>query len=363
VWPRLSYAWFWGPRASALGRGLFEMTTSMHGVRADADSLRKAGLLATSTSSDSSLERPDVADLEVLLDRAHAQQIAGIAPALDSARRAPDGSAVLTMVPSEARHYRRRGAHFFAARDADRRWLNQRFGATLLTEDQARQTLSELKSNVRPGYRDYSPIDFGGGLTVGQIASTDSGTGRWDFFNGRIVGPLVAGKRVLDLGCNNGSLPLMMVRAGAREVVAIEFDPAIADFARLNARILAWRDIKPYRMQVLTGDMRLVLTGELGEFDVVTAFCSLYYLPVDDMARIIAHAAAMGATLILQANEAIDNLPAKTNQLLDLMRANGFRDVQVHAPSGFARPLLVGTPTAARHRRETYATAGSPVTV
>ena len=31
--------------------------------------------------------------------------------------------------------------------------------------------------------------------------------------------------------------------------------------------------------QIRTGDMRLFLTEDLGSFDVVTAFCSLYYLP------------------------------------------------------------------------------------
>jgi len=149
---------------------------------------------------------------------------------------------------------------FVATRDSDRREFNRRFNASLLTEATARRSLHELKASVPQGYRDYAPIDFGGGLTVGQIASTDSGTGRWEFFNRRVVAPLVAGKRVLDLGSNNGSLPLMMARAGAREVVAVEYTPAIADFARMNARILQWRDVRPYNIQVLTGDMRLFLT-------------------------------------------------------------------------------------------------------
>jgi SAM-dependent methyltransferase len=180
-------------------------------------------------------------------------------------------------------------------------------------------------------------------LTVGQIASTDSGTGRWDFFNGQIVSPIVAGKRVLDLGSNNGSLPLMMLRAGAKEVVAIEFAPAIADFARLNARILAWRDMRSYDIDILTGDMRLFLTQDLGTFDVVTAFCSLYYLPEEDMARIISKAASMNAVLILQANEAVENnLPGRTLDLHRLMRENGYLEIAVHTPAGFARPLLVG---------------------
>ena len=135
----------------------------------------------------------------------------------------------------------------------------------------------------------------------------------------------------------------MMLRAGARQVVAIEYSPAIADFARLNARILAWRDIRSYDIDILTGDMRLFLTRDLGTFDVVTAFCSLYYLPEDDMARIIRKAAAMNAVLVLQANEAVDNLPARTLDLHRLMTENGYQEIVVHTPPGFARPLLVGT--------------------
>ena len=181
-------------------------------------------------------------------------------------------------------------------------------------------------------------------MTVGQVASTDSGTGRWDFFNANVVAPLVHRKRVVDLGSNNGSLPLMMARAGAATVLGIEGTAAIADFARLNAQILAWRDIRNYDLQIRTGDMRLFLTEDLGSFDVVTAFCSLYYLPEPDMAAVIRKAASMRAVLILQANDAIDNLPAKREDLSRLLCENGYPSVTIYAPPGFARPLLVGMP-------------------
>jgi hypothetical protein len=103
--------------------------------------------------------------------------------------------------------------------------------------------------------------------------------------------------------------------------------------------------------------MRLFLNRDLGTFDVVTAFCSLYYVPEDDMARIIRKAASMNAVLILQANEAVDNLPAKTLDLHRLMRDNGYPEIAVHTPAGFARPLLVGYTqfTAINRYRETVA--------
>jgi predicted nicotinamide N-methyase len=355
AWPRAAYRFGWGPSASPLLQGVFAAAGEIAADKPDTAAFRQLDLLAEPGPGVPATDAtPD--EVERLMDQAHAAGVTGVARSFDRLVRLPDGSVRFADLAAARRH--RPGAvHFAAARDEDRRAFNRRFGTSILTEASARQALQELKARVPQGYRDYAPIDFGSGLTVGQIASTDSGTGRWDFFNGQIVGPVVAGKRVLDLGSNNGSLPLMMARAGAREVIAVEFTPAIADFARLNARILAWRDMRPYNIQVLTGDMRIFLTQDLGTFDVVTAFCSLYYLPEEDMARIIRKAAAMNAVLILQANEAIDNLPARTLDLHRLMRDNGYPEITVHTPAGFARPLLVGhtQPAVAAHSRETAA--------
>jgi SAM-dependent methyltransferase len=312
--PRLAYEFLWGPAAPAPFRALFGEAARRLCPEVPIDAAFDPGHSSAS--------------VEAAMDRAHAAGLTGTRYGFDghltALRRHPD-----------------RGALFAAERDADRRAFNARFDASILTEESARRLLRELRARVTT-YHDYAPIDFGGGLTIGQVASSDSGTGRWDVFNRRVVAPLVEGRRVLDLGCNNGSMPLMMLRAGARSVVGIEGSPEIADVARLNGRILAWRDIRPYDFRVVTGDMRLCLTDDFGPVDVVTAFCSLYYLPEADMARVIRKAAAMGATLVLQANEAIDNLPAGGATLRRLMEANGYPGVETHAFRGFARPLLVG---------------------
>lgn len=340
AWPRAAYRFGWGPAAPPILQGAFAAASELMAGRIAPDELQRLELLAPAGQPAPAVSAA-AHDVEQLMTRAHAAGITGVSRSFGKLVRDAEGRLRFGDL-SDARRHQLGSVTFVAARDEDRRAFNRHFGAALLTESEARRALKELKSHVPPGYRDYAPIDFGGGLTIGQIASTDSGTGRWDFFNERIVAPLVAGKRVLDLGSNNGSLPLMMLRAGAREVIAVEFTPAIADFARLNARILGWRDMRPYDIHVLTGDMRLFLTEDLGRFDVVSAFCSLYYLPEEDMARIIWKAASMNAVLILQANEAIDNLPAKTLDLHRLMRANGYSDVALHTPDGFARPLLVG---------------------
>ena len=341
LWPRAAYRFGWGPQAPALAQGVVAGLSELAGSRPEPEELRAARLLAAPGSLP--VAEPDVEQVEQLMDAAHRFGLTGLAHAFTSLARDDDG--VLRFADlTDARRHGRDGVLFNAARDRDRAAFNARFGTSILTESEARRLVAQRKAAVPRGYRDYAPIDFGGGLTIGQIASTDSGTGRWDFFNGAVLSSLVSGKRVLDLGCNNGSLPLMMARAGAREVVGVEFTPAIADFARLNAQILAWRDMYRYGIRIVTGDMRLPLTQQWGRFDVITAFCSLYYLPVRDMERVIRFASSMAAVLVLQANEAIDNLPAKASTLQMLMQENGYSNVAVHAPRAFARPLLVGHP-------------------
>jgi SAM-dependent methyltransferase len=312
--PRLAYRYVWGPRVFAPIRRAFGAVAAR---------LTPAAVTAIDTS-----DPPDV-----LMDRLHRAGITGVRHLFDG-RSAP------------LRRHTTRGVTFDAERNADRCAFNERFGASLMTEAAARALLRRAASRVTNGYRDYAPIDFGGGLTLGRFARTDSGTGRWHFFNRTIVGPLVRGARVLDLGCNNGSQPLMMLRAGARAVVGIEASPAIADLARANARILEWRDMAAYDFRVITGDMRMFLTADLGRFDLVSAFCSLYYLPVPDIARVIARAAASGATLVLQANDAIANLPASARRLRALMVAHGYPATTVYEYPGFPRALLVGSPPA-----------------
>jgi SAM-dependent methyltransferase len=287
--------------------------------------------------------------LDRLLTTAHRIGLTGLRHSLDELRVTPGGRLVFRGLHG-VRHGRANGIRFQLERDLDRHAVNRRFGLSLLTEAGVRQALRSQRAQLPEGwFRDYAPIDFGGGVSVGRFPSTDSGTGRWDFLNGPVVAPIVGGRRVLDLGSNNGSLPLMMLRAGATEVVAVEQSDVLADAMRLYRRVLEWRDLREYRLDVRVGDMRAFLDEEWGAFDVITAFCSIYYLPEEDVARIIRKAAATGATLVLQANEAVANIrAARTTALRDLVSENGYGQVTVHVRDAFARPLLVAAPTGAR---------------
>ena len=115
---------------------------------------------------------------------------------------------------------------FRLRRDRDRRWFNRIYGTDLLTEESAR---SHLQGQLQTP---YSPIDLGWGLNTRGFWSTDSGSGRWERWNRAPMEPLIVGRRVLDLGSHNAVMPLMMLRAGASSVTAIERDSRALDVAR-----------------------------------------------------------------------------------------------------------------------------------
>ncbi|MGE5815002.1 MAG: class I SAM-dependent methyltransferase [Acidobacteriota bacterium] len=288
---------------------------------------------------------PQEVEFQRALNLLHRHGVVGVRYALDQVRISSEGEVRFAALPG-VRVLRRRGVRFQVERDRDRASANERFGLALLTEAGVREGLRRVREQLPAGwFQQYAPIDFGGGVSVGRFAMTDSGTGRWDVFNRDVVAPLVRGARVLDLGSNNGSLPLMMLRAGASEVLAVERSPLLADAARINARVFEWRDMRQYNLRIHVGDMRDVLHQDWGRFDVVTAFCSLYYLPEEDMSAIIRHAAEMGATLVLQSNEGAENIPAsRAARLKELTQQNGYADVRVHAFGEFARPIVVGVP-------------------
>lgn len=249
---------------------------------------------------------------------------------------------------------------FLFHRDRDRTVFNRTYDRNLMTEKSARVALEALTSraNEESKHADwYGPIDFGNGLTVGSVWSTDTGMGRWEYLNRGVMAPLVRGKRVLDLGSNNGVMPMMMLRAGASEVVGFEYSSDHIEAARVVHKLFEWRDMRRYRFEIRNSDMLAILHDDLGGFDLVTALCSLYYLSVEDMARVVRRAFELAPTVVLQAN--VDTPPTQAQVdpsdprekeqkssipfLKQLLEENGFPNVAVHAPKGFSRPLLVGS--------------------
>jgi hypothetical protein len=243
-----------------------------------------------------------------------------------------------------------RGLIFAYRRDQDRRRFNRHYGERLLTEQSARRALSSeagktLSKTKTQGW--YGPIDFGNGLTVGGIGSTDTGQGRWEYLNRRVVSPLVRGKRLLDLGTNNGCMAIGMLRAGAREVVGVELSPELVERAKLVQRVFEWRDMRPYPMALHNCDILEILKADWGCFDVVTAFCSLYFLDANAMARVTQRVSELAPVFVVQANTRVPLADdgragrASLSFLKELLERNGFPRIDIHAPKGYPRPLLV----------------------
>lgn len=71
-------------------------------------------------------------------------------------------------------------------------------------------------------------------------------------FENAIKEKITAGSYVLDIGTGSGILALLLARNGAGNILALEFDPYIADIAKKNIEINKYFDL----VKVLCGDAR-----------------------------------------------------------------------------------------------------------
>jgi hypothetical protein len=205
--------------------------------------------------------------LETELDTIHRGGATGMSLTFGNVILDPAGTPWLIDFDGARAHRSTAGPLFAWYRDQDREKFNRIYGRNLLTERSARLALAAQRARL-PGW--YAPIDFGRGLAVDGFWSVENGTGRWEFLNRAVLGPLVQGKRVLDLGPNNGIMPIFMLRAGAREVVGLELDPLYAESAQLVRRLFEWRDMRPYNLQIHNVDMRAIHDA-WEPFDMVTS--------------------------------------------------------------------------------------------
>jgi hypothetical protein len=113
--------------------------------------------------------------------------------------------------------------------------------------------------------------------------------------------------------------------------------------------LLEWRDIRRYALDLRHANMLEVLRADWGAFDVVTAFCSLYYLTPEQMAEVVRKCAEFTPVMVLQAKtdtrgDAPENKAEKSSLafLKELLEQNGFPETEVHAPAGFSRPMVIG---------------------
>jgi SAM-dependent methyltransferase len=200
----------------------------------------------------------------------------------------------------------------------------------------------------------YAPFYAGAGIRWGAIWNPDLGVQRWRHVLGPHV-PVPRGGRVLDLGANNGFNALQMLRAGAAEAICVEIDPTAIEQGLFVKRIYEWADNVEYRFSYVRGSHGDVASMNLGRFDLITAFCTLYYLSADAMAKTVSDVARMTDTLVLQCNDErwIDRgdpatfVKAALAFNVDLVRNNGFPLVTVIERRGSSRPLVIARTKAA----------------
>jgi len=87
----------------------------------------------------------------------------------------------------------------------------------------------------------------------------------------------LAGKRVLDIGANAGFFTFEALAAGAREVVAYEGNPALAEFVRVAAEVLAVGD----KVDVRNAYLDPLHVDALGRFDVTFLMNVLHHMGDD----------------------------------------------------------------------------------
>lgn len=240
-------------------------------------------------------------------------------------------------------------------RDLDRHRFNHLFATGLLTARQLRKLLSPTAAiphdKVRKTFNEvYAPVLIRDDIRWGKIWNTDLGTGRWNFIMREHL-PIPLGGSVLDLGSNNGFNPLQMLRAGAASAVGVEIDHCAIDQANFLRSAFEWLDNRSYDFRCIHGSQGDLPSFDLPRFDVVTAFCSLYYLPDAQIRSLVRYIRTRTDVLVLQCNtdRLIDRggeeetfRKASVEFAVEMLDQAGFANRTIVAPPGYSRPLVIG---------------------
>jgi SAM-dependent methyltransferase len=195
----------------------------------------------------------------------------------------------------------------------------------------------------------YYHLDFGYGVEVRPELRRDphAGEANWRWLEAHL--PELSGKRILDVGCNAGLYDLRMCEAGAAEVVGIERDTRQAEFVRSWFQARRGADYSAARY--VAGDARTLDFSQLGRFDMACLFCVLYHLG-EAAERVIASLANVAGVVALQGNlprtfgDKYRGRPyqdlAGVPGMVDILERHGFEQLEVVAPPGHPKPLVVG---------------------
>jgi SAM-dependent methyltransferase len=234
-------------------------------------------------------------------------------------------------------------------RDRDRARFNALFGTRLVTAARLRSYRSPAgRGTGADSASVYAPVIVRDDIRWGKIWNTDVGIARWNFIMKDHL-PVPAGGSVLDLGSNNGFNPLQMLRSGARSAVGVEIDQGAIDQGKFLKSAFEWLDNRTYDFRYIHGSQADLPAFGLPRFDIVTAFCSLYYLEEAQMHDLVRFIRTLSDQLVVQCNT--DRLIGRNDEdtyrrasvpfAIELLDAAGFRERTVIAPAGYSRPLII----------------------
>ena len=237
-----------------------------------------------------------------------------------------------------------RNWYFYYKRELLYKFLNKHYGTSFLTRKDMQESLSSIKKKFN---FIYSSAYLFNGLYIGPPWVVSHGWGRWNFILADNLTPFIKGKRVLDLGSNSGILPIYMTRAGAKEVKGYEYGKDEYSIFQNYKKIYSWiMNLSP-DISIENKNMLDVLNDNNVGYDVMTAFCSLYYLEPQQIEEILIWAKNNVKTLIVETNEASavegrDKL-ASYAYIKKLILELGFKIELECCPKAYDRPVIIAS--------------------
>lgn len=111
-----------------------------------------------------------------------------------------------------------------------------------------------------------------------------------------LLGGSLAGKRVLDLGCNQAYFSLSAIEHGCEFVLGLDALPRNIDQARL---VFETKGVDRGRYELRCGDFFQALDAKVGKFDVVLALGIFHWLKYADHVRFLEAVSRVGTDLLL----------------------------------------------------------------
>jgi len=221
-------------------------------------------------------------------------------------------------------------------------FLNKEFQTKLKERD---QIVEFLFSNVQKLENIYSTAYFFKGICVGAPWLISHGYGRWKFILEKNIKKIINNKNILDLGSNSGILPLYMLDSGAKSVTAVELLESNVNLINCYKTVFEKNLSKDFNLKIHNSDMMDVINFDSSKYDLVTAFCSLYYLSEEDLTILLNWIFKNIGIIIIEANDDssvnIRDEKAKLTFLRKVAEDVGFIVVKEVRPKNYYRPIFI----------------------